>query len=110
MANIALPGQRIPDRHKMRVLEVVLKGTSPNPFNLQMNKQRASRQSTDLSDQGGGAGGNARPSRLTEDELMHCSLRLVRNQKVDGVRPVGACRSTGIQPPSHTPVAHPGPG
>lgn len=27
------------DRHKALVWEVVLKGTSPNPFNLQMNEQ-----------------------------------------------------------------------
>lgn len=39
MEKIALPGQRITDRHKVLVWEVVLKGTSPNPFNLQMNKQ-----------------------------------------------------------------------
>lgn len=35
---IALPGQRITDGHKMLVLEVVSKGISPNPVNLQMNK------------------------------------------------------------------------
>lgn len=38
MEKIALPGQRITDRHKMLVLEVTLRGILPSPFILQMNK------------------------------------------------------------------------
>lgn len=108
MEKIALPGQRVTDWHKMLALEVVLKGIAPNPL-IYRWISRASRQSTDLSNQGGEAGGNAHPCRFTGDERVCCSVWLGRNQKADGVQPGGAFRSTGIHQPSNMSASHPDP-